>query len=234
MSQVDSNATSEDAVRHLFRYLTDAGHLKYNPLVRQFFRDPITGHFLSDEQETALKFVRDLVREAAEECRKADIIAQKHERAQRHAAIFSLNVLQCQPLPDVARALGISRRRCYRERSDFLRRIGTRIRDCCTLVGRVAVVDEFAFRMRNAKLRLEVDDVDDALREFGMLYQAATTAQQRLEGLFECAKILVARGDVEAATAALREALHIVSRSAFNVEIAEESCKRSPIQTPIG
>ena len=113
----------ETATRHLFRHLDEAGQLKNNPLVRRFFAtDPAASSAREDDQG-ALEHIHSVVREAAEHFKDVDMRAGNEARALRLQVIVTRNVLQRQPIPQVARFLKVSSGYCYRERSSICERI---------------------------------------------------------------------------------------------------------------
>jgi tetratricopeptide (TPR) repeat protein len=205
MPLVDPRISFEVAAAHLFRHLHEPRHLKKNPLVQRFFRDPASGRFVHWQERVALERIHHVVREAAQSCRQAEEAACEHERALRQHTIVTLNLLEQRPLAEVARALGISTRQCYRERTEVCARIARRIRDASDAPAAAVVLDASDFRLRHAEFRAQLGDVTGALAEYDEL-AAKSPPRQRIAALCESATIFAWSAQLAAAARSLSTA----------------------------
>ena len=208
MPRVNPNESFEVAASHLFRHVHAPQHLKDNPMVRSFFREPGSQRYLRTRDSEGLRLVHDLIRRIAAECKQSDLEAGEHERAYRHSTIISLNLLERQPIPDVARSLGISARQCYRERSEICSRISRRLREVTALPEPdiTLVLDEIEFRMRHAQLKAEIGDISGALSSYGSIANSSAPAEYRIAALCEGTIIKAWSGELSEAAAAFAQA----------------------------
>jgi tetratricopeptide (TPR) repeat protein len=211
MPLVDPKGSFEVAATHLFRHLHEPRHLMKNPLVQRFFCDRATGRFTHAQERAALQRIHELIRDAAQSCRQAEESAGDHERAYRQHTIVTLNLLERRPLAEVARALDISTRQCYRERTQVCMRIARRIRDSTDAPATVVVLDASDFRLRHAESRAELGDVAGALREYDELASGAPPRHQ-IAALCESATIFAWSGELASASRSLSAARKLFAR----------------------
>jgi tetratricopeptide (TPR) repeat protein len=228
MPLVDPRSSFEVAVAHLFRHLHEPRHLKKNPLVQRFFRDRASGRFVYAQERVALERIHDVVREAAQGCRESEEAACEHERALRQYTIVTRNLLDGRPLTEVARALGISTRQCYRERTEVCARIALLIRDAGEAPATAVVLDPWDFRLRNAEVRAQLGDVTGALREYDDL-AANSPPPQRISALCESATISAWSVQLAAAARSLSTARKLLALQANSMTLSDSRCAQANI-----
>ena len=214
MPRVNPNESFEVAAGHLFRHLHAPRHLKDNPIVQGFFREPGSQRYLHIRDHEGLKIVHDLIRGITADCKQADLSAGEHERAHRHSTIVHSNLLERQSIPDVARDLGISVRQCYRERNEICGRIARRLRDeTLRPEPEITLVrDEIEFRMRHAQLKAEIGDVSGALRSYESIVNSSARSGHKIAALCESAIIKAWSGELNEGEAAFTQAQGLFSQ----------------------
>lgn len=186
-----ANARFEKAVKHLFRHLHDPRALSRNPIVRNVFDKQAGGSFGENRSHAMLARIHQLVRQAADCCRGADLARGKEERARRQHAIILQQCLQRLPISQVASELGISVNTCYRERADICRRVARHIGECGELavLDYLAELDEFRSLVDRTASVINAGNVEASSRHCDALIRAASTTDQKVEAL--CLKALI-------------------------------------------
>ena len=200
--RTDPNVSFEAAAKHLFRHLHEPHALRRNPLVRRLFADATIGGLGIARDRMVLDRIHELVRRAANHCRDSDLAAGKDEQPLRQHAIVTQQCLGRRPIREVAAALGISYRHCYRERADICRRIAGYINehnDAFAAPDDFPELDQFQLLVSRTLQRAAVSDTITAFRECDALLGFAESAQQKVQAL--CTKVSVAThfGDFERA-----------------------------------
>jgi hypothetical protein len=186
----------EPATKHLFRHLHDQRALKKNPIARRFVFNGV-------------QYLHSLVRAAAQRCRDADIAAGNPERALRQYAIIVEGSLERKALPQVAGALGISVRQCYRERGEICQRIAIALSHETTAIASVPDVDEFALLLSNVLRRAALGDAERAVADCDALVQRVSSLVHKVAAMRTRATILADFGNADAAQDVLRGAQRI-------------------------
>jgi len=200
LPKIDSNASFNVAAKHLFRHLHEPRALRRNPLVRRFFEDSALGGFGRARERAVLDRIHQLIRQGAEQCRDADFVSGRHERAQRQHTIVIHHCLEQQPIREVATALGISYQYCYRERADICSRLARYIYEYEDMpaLDYFPELDEFQFLMDRAS-HAGFGDIKTAFHECDELVRVAPSALQRIEALHTSALVAIEFGNVERA-----------------------------------
>jgi tetratricopeptide (TPR) repeat protein len=228
MPLVDPRISFEVAAAHLFRHLHEPRHLKNNPLVQRFFRDRASGRLIRSQERVAIERIYEMVRKAAQSCRQADVAAHEHERALRQHTIVTRNLLDRRPLAEVARALGISTRQCYRERTEICERIARHIRDDADAPATMLVLDASDFRLRHAEFRAQLGDLAGALREYNVL-AAGSPPRQRIAALCESATIFAWSAQLAAAARSLSAARSILAAKIHSMAPGDRRLARANV-----
>lgn len=214
---MDSSACFSRAVKHLFRHLHEPESLRKNALVQRFFNGQAVSNLERlREDRTTLDRLHQLIRDAAERCRDADIAEGKQERALRQYAIITRGCLEKRPMGEIAAALGISHGYCYEERADICRRIARYI---CALemaptFDRFPEVDEFRLLIDRVMRAARIDR-HMALRECDRLVSTAPSPQQRIEALRVASLLWMQFGDIARAEEAYQSAEAVWRRHSF-------------------
>lgn len=187
--------------KHLFRHLHDARSLRKNLLVRRFFFRGKAGVSSEITDNVALARIHQLVRQAAERCREADLRDGRESRAFHQHAIVVQQCLGGRPIAAVADELGISYKHCYRQRAEICRRIARYISQCDDgdLLQRTPDVDTFRIALDRARHRCTLVDARSSLRECEELARSAPSASQSIEALRIGATNAMYFGDIESA-----------------------------------
>jgi hypothetical protein len=197
----DSNTSFNVAAKHLFRHLHEPRVLRRNPLVRHFFESPAIDGLGPVRERAVLDRIHNLVRQGAEHCRGADLMAGRDEHALRQYAIVTLQCLEQRPIREIAAALGISYQYCYRERAKICRRIARYICECGDAVAPdyLPELDEFQILMDRTMHRAAFAEMSAAFRECDDLICVAPSAQQKIEALRTSAFISIGFGNIKRA-----------------------------------
>jgi hypothetical protein len=173
------------AAKHLFRHLHEARSLRKNPLVRRFFAHVETGGVGGTADGRALARIHELVREAADRSRDADLREGRESRASRQHAIIMKQCLGRRPIEVVAGELGISYKHCYRQRAEICRRVARYISQCDDgrLLEYIPDVDVFRIALDRATHRCAFADARSAVGECEELVRNAGSATQSIEAL---------------------------------------------------
>lgn len=208
MSSKDSSASFNMAVKHLFRHLHDARVLRKNSIVRRFFEDPAVGGLGRVRERTVLEKIQRLVRQGADHCRDADLIAGNDERALRQHAIVIRQCLEQHSMEEVAAQLGLSRGHLYRERAEICRRVARYISDYngAPALDYLPELDEFRLLMDRTKRLATFGDANLAFKECDELVEIAPSALQKIEALRASVLISIHFGAVERAERASAQA----------------------------
>lgn len=196
---LSSDSTSFNvAAKHLFRHLHEPRALRRNPLVRHFFESPAIDGLGRVRERAVLDRIHDLVRQGAEHCRGADLMAGKDESALRQYAIVTLQCLEQRPIREIAAALGISYQYCYRERAKICRRVARYICECSDAAawGYLPELDEFQILIDRTMHRAAFAEMSAAFRECDELIRVAPSAQQKIEALRTTAFISIGFGNI--------------------------------------
>jgi tetratricopeptide (TPR) repeat protein len=199
---MDSRASFAAAAKHLFRHLHDAGALRKNPLVRGYFASG-EGGTSKGRDAAALARIHDGVRRGAEQCRDADLLDGRDERAFRQYSIVTLQCLERHPMREVAATLGISYAHCYRERAAICRRVARYIaeRDEAPVFEQLPAIDEFRFLANQVLHRAELGDAAAVLQQCDELVRDAPSVQEKIEALRVSATVSVHFGRFDRAKA---------------------------------
>jgi hypothetical protein len=120
--QIKSSRAFDAAAKHLFRHLHDSRWLQTNPIAEPFFGKASASAGRHSAKQ-ALSNLRAEVMAIAERLRAEDVTAGNGERGARQLAIVKWHYFDGVPLQQVATALNISVKHCYRERAAICRRI---------------------------------------------------------------------------------------------------------------
>jgi len=196
----DLNTSFNVAAKHLFRHLHEPRALRRNPLVRHFFESPAIDGLGHVRERAALDRIHNLVRQGAEHCRDADLMAGKDEFAARQYAIVT-QCLEQRPIREIAAALGISYQYCYRERAKICRRVARYICECSDAAapGYLPELNEFQILMDRTIHRAAFAEMSAAFRECDDLIRVAPSAQQKIEALRTSAFISIGFGNIKRA-----------------------------------
>jgi hypothetical protein len=183
---MDSGATLSAMAKHLFRFLYEPQALRLNPLVSQYFQTSALPHPIFATERDAISRIHRIVLDAAEHCRRADVLCGKDERAYRQNAILTSHCVGRRPLLEVASALGISRRQCYRDRADICLRVARRIREQISKSPQAVIssIDEFQVFADHIVRQAELGNVDAALRESRDLLSLAKSPREKMEAYY--------------------------------------------------
>ncbi len=228
---MDSNAPFAPAAKHLFRHLHDPRALRKNPLVQRFFEDPALGDAGRARERAVLDRIHRLVREGADRCRDADLVAGKDDRALRAHAIVALQCIAQRPIREVAAALGISYAHCYRERASICGRVARYVAeyDEAPALDYFPEVDEFRFLVDRASHRASFGDLVAALHESDELVRVAPFAQQKIEALRMSSSISTQLGNSARAERAHAQAWALWTEHLARDESASRDVARSCI-----
>ncbi len=216
-----SSASLNRAADDLFRHLHEPEHLRRNPLVGKFFESPGSDPGRKLHTAAALGQIHDMVRHLAEQCREADLMAGREERALRQHTIVVRQCLGRCSIGEIAAALAISTRQCYRERAAITRRVARLISE---YEGRptqhyLAGLDAFQFLADRVMHRSALGDMRSTLRQCDDLIHAAPSMEQRISALHTTAFISMQFGNVKHAKEACQTARTICT----NQQVAHSS-----------
>jgi hypothetical protein len=206
---VETGVAFATAVKHLFKHLHDARALSRNLLVRHIFDDTSIAGTGASRDRAVLSRVLQLVRQGADYCRDADLMAGNRERGLRQHAIVTLQCLEQRPIQQVAAELGISLNYCYRERADICRRVALYVSehgDLPAALDYVAELDQFHLRLDSILRGVNAAGKDRTLRECEDLTSSAASAQDKVEALCAIASLSLDFEDPKRASAAISSA----------------------------
>ncbi len=211
----DSKAAFGKAAKHLFRHLHDTRALRKNPIVRRFFADTAIEELGPVREHTVLKFIHNIVREAAEHYRNEGCQSGKDQAALLDYKIVNMQCLEQRPVREVAATLGISYYYCYRRRANICRRIAQYVLnyDRQPALDFFVEFDEFQLLLDAARHGAALDDVQPALRTCERLTRLAQTIEQKIEALRMHACILLRAGKLQDALKPRHEALELLAAS---------------------
>ena len=208
-------------MRHLFRHLDNAGRLRENPLVSQFFASPDSGGELC----AASAQIRSLVMLAAEDYRKRATSSSERIRRDRQFAIVREHCVGQKALSQLAGELGISVRQCYRERAEIFNVIGTSLRSCePSRPSWLERTSEFQLQMERAAVHIEAGNFDRALQVYEEV-AAAADLPRKIDAAFKMADLDLELGKYSDAQAQL-SALAAMLDAPTAVQSRDLSCAR--------
>jgi hypothetical protein len=208
--EVKRPQTFDAAAKHLFRHLDDVGRLQTNPIARRFF-ERADGSGAPQHLKQALAELRAQVMAAAERLRAEDESAGGGERGARRATIVKLHYLDGVPMHDVATALNVSVKHCYRERAAICRRIAqVLVRHDKTDAVVTETEDGYYFLLDRLLEHAETSSADLEACEY--LQSLAKTTLQRLAALRAYDTLAGRLGDDEAVDAAYARAQLVYER----------------------
>lgn len=196
------------AAKHLFRHLHDPQALKTNAIVRPLFADAAAAGLGQVPDGVVLDRIHQLVRQAADRCRDADLLTSYDERAIRQHKIVTHQCLERRPIRAVATALGISFRHCYRERAAICERIARCLAESQEpqTLAHGPQLDEFQFLMDRAIHRAEFGDASEVLAEWDKVIRQAPSACRKIEALRASALSAIEFGAFDRAESAYADA----------------------------
>jgi tetratricopeptide (TPR) repeat protein len=224
MPLVDPNVSFDVAARHLFRHLADPQQLRRNPLVRRFFEDAASALLACENERAALAKIRELVVRGAEQYRRSETaLSVGKEAAHRRHTIVTMHCLEGRDLESVAAALGISKRQCYRERIEAVRQIAEYVG---TFEDRPkpeaeAMLSEFRLRMDRASSRVELGDLDEALREYDDIAGSDPSRGHKIEALCKSSEALLEHGDFQRAQERAGQARDLLRTQPFSSDVVD-------------
>jgi len=182
---MESGVAFTKAVKHLFKHLHDARALSRNLLVRHIFDDTSIAGTGASRDRAVLSRILQLIRQGADYCRDADLMAGNRERGLRQHAILTLQYLEKQPIQRVASELGISQNYCYRERADICGRVALYVcehQDPPT-ADYLGELDDFRVLLDSVVRGAKSHDKKRTLSDCGDLVNSAPTTQNKVEAL---------------------------------------------------
>jgi hypothetical protein len=192
--------TFDAAVKHLFRYLDDFGRLQLNPIAKPFFEAANASESPARARQ-ALSDLRTLVLETAERFCAEDTAAGDEAHAERQFAIVKMHYFDAVPLEDVARALHVSAKHCYRERAALCRRIASALSQEGRTGAVVTPTDDGFYVLLDRLLEHEADASRDELAACDFLQHLAKTTQQKIAALHAFTVLSIRLGDGPSAEA---------------------------------
>jgi hypothetical protein len=206
---VASSVAFPKAVKHLFKHLHDARALSRNLLVRHIFDDTSIAGTGATRDRAVLSRVLQLVRQGADYCRDADLMAGNRERGLRQHAIITLQCLDQRPIQQVAAELEISNNYCYRERADICRRVALYVcehSDLPAALDHVAELDHFHLRLDSILRNAKTIDKNRTLRACEDLISSAPSPRDKVEALCAIASLSLDFEDPRRASTAISSA----------------------------
>jgi hypothetical protein len=194
----------DPAVKHLFRHFDDVQQLKRNSIARPFLSD--SGASVSSLQDRgSLKSFQTHVLRVAREIRDEGLAAGNDDRHLRQFELFDRQYGDRRRLEDVAKELGLSLKHCYRERSEFCRKVGKRL-----LRSRIRAIsatprDEGFYILLHRTLQGESADIG-TLRALESLQRIAEAPYQEISVLHQIGILRCNLGMSREAEAAYSEA----------------------------
>jgi tetratricopeptide (TPR) repeat protein len=214
LPHASSAASFKVAAKHLFRHLHDPHALKTNAIVRHLFADAAATGLGHVPEGAVLDRIHQLVRRGADRCREADLLTSYDERAIRQHKIVMHQCLEGRPIREVATALGISFRHCYRERAAICERIARYIAESQEppTLDHSARLDEFQFLMDRAIHRAEFGDTGEVLAEWDKVIGQAPSTYRKIEALRASALASIEFGAFDRAENAYADARALFAR----------------------
>lgn len=215
MRNNEERASLNTSSKHLFRHLHDPRSLRKNPLVRRFFAYAEVWRTGGVTDQVALARIHDMVRQAADRCRDADLLEHQERRALHQHTIVVEECLARRSISAVADELGISLKHCYRQRAEICRRIARYIAqsDDKPLVQYTPDVDAFRIALDRVAHRCALIDARSAISECEELARDAPSPTQSVEALRLGAATALDFGDIQSLHAFYRAANRIYSEN---------------------
>lgn len=192
--------TFDAAVKHLFRYLDDFGRLQLNPIAKPFFDAANTSESPARARQ-ALSDLRAAVLETAERFRADASEAGEEAHAERQFAIVKMHYFDGVPLDDVAKALHVSAKHCYRERAAICRRIASALSQEGKTGAVVTPTEDGFYVLLDRLLEHEADASRAELAACEYLQNLARTTQQKIAALHAFTVLSIRLGDDPSAEA---------------------------------
>jgi hypothetical protein len=224
LPDASSAASFKVAAKHLFRHLHEPHALKTNAIVRHLFADAAATGLGHVSDGAVLERIHQLVRQGADRCRDAGLLTDYDERAIRQHKIVMHQCLENHPIHEVAIALGISFRHCYRERAAICERIARYILESqeAPTPDYSAGIDEFQVLMDRATRRAEFCDRREVLAGWETVIDQAPSTYRKIEALRASALASIEFGAFDRAEKAYADARALFARLPSNTSAARD------------